>query len=43
MYERENGLPKATVVYRLPATREAVGQLHGGRAIDFIDPTLFVY
>ncbi|XP_037462682.1 protease 2-like [Triticum dicoccoides] len=41
VYERENGLPKATV-YRLPATGEAVGQLQGGRAIDFIDPAYAV-
>jgi oligopeptidase B len=41
VYERENGLPKATV-YRLPATGEAVGQLQGGRAIDFADPAYAV-
>uniref|UniRef100_A0A453TDA5 Prolyl endopeptidase n=1 Tax=Aegilops tauschii subsp. strangulata TaxID=200361 RepID=A0A453TDA5_AEGTS len=41
VYERENGLPKATV-YRLPGTGEAVGQLQGGRAIDFIDPAYAV-
>ena len=41
VYERENGLPKATV-YRLPATGEVVGQLQGGRAIDFVDPAYAV-
>uniref|UniRef100_A0ACD5WP50 Uncharacterized protein n=1 Tax=Avena sativa TaxID=4498 RepID=A0ACD5WP50_AVESA len=41
IYERENGLPKATV-YRLPATVEVVGQLQGGRAIDFVDPAYAV-
>ncbi|VAI82000.1 unnamed protein product [Triticum turgidum subsp. durum] len=41
VYERENGLPKATV-YRLPGTGEAVGQLQGGRAIHFIDPAYAV-
>lgn len=41
VYERENGLPKVTV-YRLPATGESVGQLHGGRAIDFVDPAYAV-
>ncbi|KAJ1260889.1 hypothetical protein BS78_10G266700 [Paspalum vaginatum] len=38
VYERENGLPKVTV-YLLPAIGESIGQLHGGRTIDFIDPT----
>ncbi|XP_047091031.1 protease 2-like [Lolium rigidum] len=37
VYERENGLPKLTV-YGLPASGESVGQLQGGRVIDFVDP-----
>ncbi|XP_062233978.1 uncharacterized protein LOC133931176 [Phragmites australis] len=41
VYERENGLPKVTV-YRLPAIGESIGQLQGGRTIDFIDPTYAV-
>lgn len=41
VYERENGLPKVTV-YRLPAIGESIGQLRGGRTIDFIDPTYAV-
>ncbi|KAG2608721.1 protease 2 [Panicum virgatum] len=41
VYERENGLPKVTV-YRLPAIGETIGQLQGGRTIDFIDPTYAV-
>nr|CAB3471537.1 unnamed protein product [Digitaria exilis] len=41
VYERENGLPKVTV-YRLPAIGEPIGQLQGGRTIDFIDPTYAV-
>lgn len=41
VYERENGLPKVTL-YRLPAIGESIGQLQGGRTIDFIDPTYAV-
>ncbi|KAM0883173.1 hypothetical protein ACQ4PT_031802 [Festuca glaucescens] len=41
VYERENGLPKATV-YRLPALGESFGQLQGGQAIDFVDPAYAV-
>ncbi|EER90445.1 hypothetical protein BDA96_10G356900 [Sorghum bicolor] len=41
VYERANGLPKVTV-YRLPAIGESIGQLQGGQAIDFIDPTYAV-
>nr|TKW23607.1 hypothetical protein SEVIR_4G302700v2 [Setaria viridis] len=41
VYERENDLPKVTV-YRLPAIGESIGQLQGGRTIDFIDPTYAV-
>ena len=41
VYERENGLPKVTV-YRLPAIGETIGQLQGGRTIDFIDPAYAV-
>ncbi|KAL6873522.1 hypothetical protein ACP4OV_013604 [Aristida adscensionis] len=41
VYERENGLPKVTV-YRLPAVGESIGQLVGGRTIDFVDPTYAV-
>ena len=41
VYERENGLPKVTV-YRLPAIGESIGQLQGGRTIDFIDPAYAV-
>ncbi|KAL6603400.1 hypothetical protein ACP70R_043761 [Stipagrostis hirtigluma subsp. patula] len=41
VYEREDGLPKVTV-YRLPAIGEPIGQLQGGRTIDFIDPTYAV-
>ncbi|TVU07502.1 hypothetical protein EJB05_40858 [Eragrostis curvula] len=41
IYERENGLPKVTV-YRLPSVGKAIGQLQGGRAIDFVDPTYAV-
>ncbi|CAD6338164.1 unnamed protein product [Miscanthus lutarioriparius] len=41
VYERENGLPKVTV-YRLPAIGESIGQLQGGRVLDFIDPTYSV-
>uniref|UniRef100_A0A0E0HVY0 Prolyl endopeptidase n=1 Tax=Oryza nivara TaxID=4536 RepID=A0A0E0HVY0_ORYNI len=37
VYERQNGLPKVTA-YRLPATGEPIGQLQGGREIDFVDP-----
>jgi oligopeptidase B len=37
VYERENGLPKLTV-YGLPASGESVGQLQGGRVIEFVDP-----
>lgn len=35
--KRQNGLPKVTA-YRLPATGEPIGQLEGGREIDFVDP-----
>jgi oligopeptidase B len=41
VYERENGLPKVTV-YWLPPVGESIGQLQGGRTIDFIDPTYCV-
>jgi oligopeptidase B len=41
IYERESGLPKVTV-YRLPPLGEPIGQLQGGRAIDFTDPTYSV-
>uniref|UniRef100_A0A0E0LFZ2 Prolyl endopeptidase-like n=1 Tax=Oryza punctata TaxID=4537 RepID=A0A0E0LFZ2_ORYPU len=37
VYERQNGLPKVTA-YHLPATGEPIGQLQGGREIDFVDP-----
>ncbi|MQL72207.1 hypothetical protein Taro_004546 [Colocasia esculenta] len=37
LYERENGLPKATI-YRLPPIGEAIEHLGSGRTIDFIDP-----
>ncbi|KAL5199829.1 hypothetical protein ABZP36_021032 [Zizania latifolia] len=41
VYERQNGLPKVTV-YRLPSTGEPIGQLKGGREIDFVDPAYAV-
>uniref|UniRef100_A0A1D1YJN7 Prolyl endopeptidase n=2 Tax=Anthurium amnicola TaxID=1678845 RepID=A0A1D1YJN7_9ARAE len=37
VYEREDGLPKATV-YTLPPTGETIEHLEGGRTIDFLDP-----
>ncbi|XP_072966850.1 uncharacterized protein [Typha angustifolia] len=41
IYERENGLPRV-IVHGLPPVGEAIGQLQGGRAIDFLDPTYAV-
>ncbi|XP_020079771.1 uncharacterized protein LOC109703535 [Ananas comosus] len=41
VYERENGLPKVTV-YGLPAVGETIGQLKGGRVVDFVDPVYSV-
>nr|CAD1821070.1 unnamed protein product [Ananas comosus var. bracteatus] len=41
VYERENGLPKVTV-YGLPTVGETIGQLKGGRVVDFVDPVYSV-
>lgn len=41
VHERENGLPRITV-YHLPAVREPLERLQGGRAVDFVDPVYSV-
>ncbi|KAI7995159.1 Dipeptidyl aminopeptidase BI [Camellia lanceoleosa] len=41
IYEREKGLPKVTI-YGLPPIGEPLERLHGGRAVDFIDPVYSV-
>ncbi|OMO62317.1 hypothetical protein COLO4_33142 [Corchorus olitorius] len=41
VFEREQGLPKITT-YRLPAIEEPLTGLHGGRAVEFVDPVYSV-
>ncbi|BBG94717.1 Prolyl oligopeptidase family protein [Prunus dulcis] len=38
VYEREEGLPKVTI-YHLPDVGQPLKSLHGGQAVNFLDPT----
>ncbi|CAB4265420.1 unnamed protein product [Prunus armeniaca] len=41
VYEREEGLPKVTI-YDLPDVGQPLKSLHGGQAVNFLDPTYTV-
>lgn len=41
VYEREEGLPKVTI-YHLPDVGQPLKSLHGGQAVNFLDPTYSV-